>query len=599
MNNNNFWEIEWDYNPPRLYATQGGSSGSPLLDHTTRRVIVQLYGKCNALDNIFCSNLQNIYGKFSVSWGDNNSFSYNRLKDWLNPFGSDTIMYLDGKEAAYHKVSFNGNNQIIVNETAIFTVVNPPNNYQWASSGNLELINVQGNQATFVATWLGTGWVSIKVKDWEVRRHSVTISNPPLPTISRLRGSGDVCYDGSQFELLYAPSGTISWTVAAPFTFSPSSNLTSITADKPTVYRRGTGTGSATLKAFENGAEVANPKTITPSSPIIISGPATVNHGQTANFSATNWKPGYWWDSNVLNMDTPNIYQTTATTKGVGSGWVRVMLGANELVTFSVTVPPSVISGPDVVCHGQNAYSSASYWLPGMSWDAGNNYYFQIVGASTNNIVEINKTSSWIGTGWVRILYNGVQVSSRNIWANEPVILELSGPDYAFTTTPQTYHVILQNPQSYTYFDWTVDGGNYSINISGNTSQITFWDVSWWGPPVPYDITVTAINSCGESNQAFMSINSSHSPSPLTFYPNPVSDILNVEFNQEMVASRQGANLSFDVRLYDSQGNILRQANTTEGAVQFSVSTLPNGIYYLHIYDGLNSTPEIRQVVER
>ena len=31
--------------------------------------------------------------------------------------------------------------------------------------------------------------------------------------------------------------------------------------------------------------------------------------------------------------------------------------------------------------------------------------------------------------------------------------------------------------------------------------------------------------------------------------------------------------------------------------MMFNVSALPNGVYYLHIYDGVNNTPEIQQIM--
>jgi len=44
-------------------------------------------------------------------------------------------------------------------------------------------------------------------------------------------------------------------------------------------------------------------------------------------------------------------------------------------------------------------------------------------------------------------------------------------------------------------------------------------------------------------------------------------------------------------------GQLLRQAVAKDGTVQFNVSNLPAGIYYLHIYDGISSTPEIQQIM--
>jgi len=81
-------------------------------------------------------------------------------------------------------------------------------------------------------------------------------------------------------------------------------------------------------------------------------------------------------------------------------------------------------------------------------------------------------------------------------------------------------------------------------------------------------------------------------------YPNPVSDLLNIEIKVKFVESVQmKANTNYRVHLYDGQGNLLRQTTTKGGVVQFNVSNLPNGIYYLHIYDGVNSIPEIQQIL--
>jgi hypothetical protein len=53
----------------------------------------------------------------------------------------------------------------------------------------------------------------------------------------------------------------------------------------------------------------------------------------------------------------------------------------------------------------------------------------------------------------------------------------------------------------------------------------------------------------------------------ISVYPNPVSDVLYIEIDSEA------------------------------GTMQFNVSNLPNGIYYLHVFGGVSETPEIRQVM--
>ena len=63
----------------------------------------------------------------------------------------------------------------------------------------------------------------------------------------------------------------------------------------------------------------------------------------------------------------------------------------------------------------------------------------------------------------------------------------------------------------------------------------------------------------------------------------------------EYAASRTA--ITYDVRLYDGQGNLLRQSNAQGGIVEFNVASLPDGLYYLHIYDGVSPKPEIHQIM--
>ena len=81
-------------------------------------------------------------------------------------------------------------------------------------------------------------------------------------------------------------------------------------------------------------------------------------------------------------------------------------------------------------------------------------------------------------------------------------------------------------------------------------------------------------------------------------YPNPTGDVLNVEMDTGVTQARSlNTGTTYDIRLYDGQGNLLRQDFTKGGTIQFDVSVLPEGIYYLHVYDGVNPTPQMQQVV--
>ncbi len=82
------WEIPaWD-----LGVTEGGSSGSGLFDQNGR-IIGQLYGGGAACSDIQTNRSNDNYGRFDVSW-ESGGFSYNQLKDWLDPLNSN-ITQLD------------------------------------------------------------------------------------------------------------------------------------------------------------------------------------------------------------------------------------------------------------------------------------------------------------------------------------------------------------------------------------------------------------------------------------------------------------------------------------------------------------------------
>ena len=95
-------------------------------------------------------------------------------------------------------------------------------------------------------------------------------------------------------------------------------------------------------------------------------------------------------------------------------------------------------------------------------------------------------------------------------------------------------------------------------------------------------------------------------PSYIIVYPNPVSDILTVEIDGDAAARELQALVNakslagaptFDIRLYDGQGTLLLQQKTKGGRVQFDVSDLRVGVYYLHITDGVSEKPAMQQVI--
>ncbi len=97
--NESHWRVTWN-----LGTTEGGSSGSPLINNA-HRIIGQLHGgyaSCSA------QTQPDWYGKFNVSWtGNNATDSRRRLRDWLDP-NNTNVTTLDGITSSCPTVNFTG-----------------------------------------------------------------------------------------------------------------------------------------------------------------------------------------------------------------------------------------------------------------------------------------------------------------------------------------------------------------------------------------------------------------------------------------------------------------------------------------------------------
>jgi len=166
---------------------------------------------------------------------------------------------------------------------------------------------------------------------------------------------------------------------------------------------------------------------------------------------------------------------------------------------------------------------------------------------------------------------------------------------YEYQITPPYYPGITNYKWEATDCYATVINFNFSCYPSTIYSSSATIQISGWSY---HEVKVWAKNSCGESPDPthIYWFQNSRSSAP-SVYPNPVYDILTVDLSIGGNNAQGRTAPNYDVRLYDGQGNMVRQQFAKGGTVQFNVSNLPDGIYYLHIYDGVNSTPEMRQIV--
>lgn len=93
-------------------TTEGGSSGSPLYNEN-KQIIGQLFGGTASCGN----NIDDYYGRLITSWNGNSAS--NRLRDWLDPTGSD-LAAVDGIEASVPQFAVDAGVQAIVSPSASY-----------------------------------------------------------------------------------------------------------------------------------------------------------------------------------------------------------------------------------------------------------------------------------------------------------------------------------------------------------------------------------------------------------------------------------------------------------------------------------------------
>ena len=538
-------------------------------------------------------------------------------------------------------------------DSATFTLDNPPpGNITWIVEAPFsfkpdpnmpELTKTVGNSVSVAVYKIGAGTneVYLTAKNSSggiITKRRIKPDSSVSPSIS---GISQVCFSGDPFFLLNPPSGQpIYWTV---------SNTSLFTVENPnspgnpkTIKRIGLGTGSATLSARTgsvSGTVVAT-KTVTTCAGPEISGDAVIcNNGTPVQYTVAGGSLplDYTWacSSNLtagLTSDRSRYFSANSGT--AGPAWVSVKNSSNvEMARFDLIITSctsiSISSGPSpsLICltgSGSTASFSASSSLPpGYKWDCSPTL-FNITGSTTGNSVTVKGGGStgYITScsGWVCIRNcSGVQVGMRHVWYDTPVISDITAKESYYPYGPVlTYPYILYPNVEYRFeaqydplsaisqFEWSHDCGN---NWVGITNYPVDWKNLIFSDTYGSNVWCRAKNTCGWGSSDYFNFTLEPFYSPTSVYPNPVSDILSIEIDDQAILQAQtrgqttsGAQRSvpdpaFDIRLYDGMGNILRQQQTKGGTVQFNVSNLPNGTYYLHIYDGASDKPEIQQIM--
>ena len=258
-------------------------------------------------------------------------------------------------------------------------------------------------------------------------------------------------------------------------------------------------------------------------------------------------------------------------------------------------IPRPTLSGPALICSvsAPVATFTIQNFQPGsiVTWTHSPN--IQRV-SSSGNTATFRQAHGPSGHGWVQPIVNGASLDRREVWVGTPFIERIVASS-THTSNIQRFEAVFPWIQWTTInrFTWWLDIGSGYNFVCGGRGPVAYIEFHFDGF---FTLTVTATNACGEGSPQWLNIfNFGRSGMREEIIPqsNPISGAFHILLGYEEGARMQN---TYDVRIYNSAGRHVRQVIAESGRVEFDLSDLPNGTYYLHICDGVEE-PVIQPIV--
>ena len=159
------WRVKWASTDNGHGVTEGGSSGSPLLN-ANKQIVGDLSTGSSACSPAFLLNGSDFYGKFSYSWDQNGNTSNRQLKPWLDPTNSG-VTTLDGKVCGTSLFSnFKASHTHVLTGYATqfsYTGTGNPDSYEWTFYG-AGVSPANSNEPSPVVTYSNSGNYTVRLK---------------------------------------------------------------------------------------------------------------------------------------------------------------------------------------------------------------------------------------------------------------------------------------------------------------------------------------------------------------------------------------------------------------------------------------------------
>jgi hypothetical protein len=261
------------------------------------------------------------------------------------------------------------------------------------------------------------------------------------------------------------------------------------------------------------------------------------------------------------------------------SNELHVRFNSSASFLYNHLVLEAAISGSGTIC-GIGTYTLNNPNLQG-TWSVTSGFTITSQN-STSAIVQANGLNGQSGT--LTAIVNGISISTTIHACYVPPPCPFG---FSWCNGSSCHLCNPLPPPNCPYYSWCSGMDCYNCNppsiCSACMNSPCTCNNGGGDPPPP-----PACPICG-GNPRFCPCDDEEEPIWPKSSPNPVSDILLVDVDVVSTTSSQSANTqartkqTFNIKLYNNQGFILRQATATSGKIEFDVNNLPEGTYYLHI----------------
>ncbi|MEA1874399.1 MAG: PKD domain-containing protein [Bacteroidota bacterium] len=526
------WEVTWQSTVTDWGVTEGGSSGSPLFDETTKRIVGTLTG-----GGASCSNQSSPddYGRFDIHWEDNGSTDADQLAPWLDPTNSNA-MSVDGYDPAAASnltADFEASQTNIMPGTSInFTdlSIGDPTSWSWTFDGASPGTSSDQNPTGINYATNGTYDVTLEISDGtdndtEIKTGYIIVEDTPTELAAAFEPSENVLAQGEcinfQDQSTGDPTGW-TWTFdgGTPGT-SDQQNPTNICFNTPGVYdvtleiENGTDTDSYT---YVDCITVLDPAT----DPIcaFMANTTVVPVGGVVTFTDTSVNGPYvaWAWAFEGGIPATNEQETPPPVAYLNVGTYDVELrveheNGNQYICTKedyITVVPDAIEPPET-----NFIANYTVIAPGEAvdfMDISGNAPYQWEWWFEGGFPEISTDQNPSNILYANDGEYDVRLIARNSEGNDTlvkadyIIVSVDDPciengDIPFAAYTATNRLLSAGQRTYfedlstnypSTWNWYFDGGNPVTSTMGSPLGGIEYNI-----PGIYDVTLSVSNSCG------------------------------------------------------------------------------------------------------